>query len=230
MGELHKKNNFYFWEKKIRDTEDILFGNIDKKRLTRESLIVYIGILDSKKGLVRSGWSSHGDVNTALGFLQHVFLPTAFYTWIDRKSDGFYIPLSPFHVLREEVLKSVMEDEDGNIANDAIKMEKAYNYLNSMWKYDDAEKRKKLIQFCSDFNLSWDQEPEKKLFVRVFEKSEEIVEFILENIVDEFEEVIEEELEMSIEQLRFMCEHAYDESLINKNIIELLNIRIPIWF
>ncbi|AOT72024.1 hypothetical protein [Geosporobacter ferrireducens] len=224
------KNNFYFWERKIRNADDVLFGNLDKKRLTRKSVIIYLGILDTPKGLLRSGWSSHGDVNTALGFLQHVFLPTVFYTWIDRESDGFYIPLSPFHILKDEVLKSMEKEEIKNIESDAIKMEIAYQDLNSMWKYNETEKMLKLKAFCNGFNSAWDQEPEKKLFVKVFEKSEEIVAFILENTVDELEEVIEEEIEMSIEQLRFICKNAYDESFINKNIIELLNTRIPIWF
>ncbi|MEW9121535.1 MAG: hypothetical protein AB2421_02405 [Thermotaleaceae bacterium] len=229
MEGLHKKN-FYFWEKKIRDTDEILFGNIEQKKLTRKSVIVYLGILDGNKGFLRSGWSSHVDINTALGFLQHVFLPTAFYTWIDRESDGLYIPLSPFHILKEEVMKTLMQNGDGDTGKDAVEMENVYHYLDSIWKYEDGEKKAKIKAFCKDFNLTWDCEPEKKLFVKVFEKAEEIVDFILEKAVDEFEEVIEEEIDMSIEQLRFICKHAYDEPFINKNIIELLNTRIPIWF
>jgi hypothetical protein len=224
------KDSFLFWENKIRNTDGILFGNIDKRRLTKESVIIYVGILDSKKGLLRSGWSSHGDISTALGFLQYVFLPTSFYTWIDRESEGFYIPLSPFDVLKKEVLKNINKEDDINISNDAIRMERAYNYLNSIWRYKDNLKTVKLKKFCGDFNYLWDKEPEKRLYIRVFERSEEIVDFILEQGETEFEEVIEEEIDMTIDELKFICQNAYDEPLINRNFIELLNTRIPIWF
>ena len=76
----------------------------------------------------------------------------------------------------------------------------------------------------------WDQDPERKLFIRIFEKPEEIIDFILEELEDEFEEVIEEEIEMSIDDLKFMCKNVYDQPLINKNLIKMLNSKIPIWF
>ncbi|MBB6216075.1 hypothetical protein HNQ80_002174 [Anaerosolibacter carboniphilus] len=53
----------------------------------------------------------------------------------------------------------------------------------------NGEKRIRLKQFYND----WNQTPDRKLFAKVFEKCEEITEFILENAEDGFEEVIEEE-------------------------------------
>ncbi len=230
MERAYRADNFYFWENKIRNYDEILFGSIDKKKITKDSIIIYIGILDREKGFVRSGWSSHEDVNTALGFLQHVFLPTSFYTWIDRESKGFYIPLSPFDVLKEEVLKHVNKSEDKGTNFDAIRMERAYNYLNSMWTHDKTKKNLKLKKFCNDFNNMWDEDSKRKLFLKIFEKPEEIVDFILEKAEEEFEEVIEEEIDMTIDELRFRCEDIYDKPLINKNLIEVLNNKIPIWF
>ena len=148
MQRAYKKDSFYFWENIIRNTDEILFGGMDKRIITKDSVITYIGILDRKKGLVRSGWSSHDDIGTALGFLQHVFLPTSFYTWIDRESEGFFIPLSPFDVLKSEVLKSMKESDDKEINVDAIRMERAYNYLSSIWKNEKEIKCLKLKKFC----------------------------------------------------------------------------------
>ena len=230
MERAYKEENFCFWENKIRNSDEILFGSIDKKRITKDSIIIYIGILDKEKRFIRSGWSSHEDVNAALGFIQHVFLPTSFYTWIDRESKGFYIPLSPFAVLKEEVLKHVNKSEDNKTNFDAIRMERAYHYLNNMWIYDKRKKNLKLKKFCNDFNNMWEEGLKRKLFLRIFEKPEEIVHFILENAEEEFEEVIEEEIEMTIDELRFICEDIYDKPLISKNLIEILNNKIPIWF
>ncbi len=230
MQRAYGKDNFYFWENIIRNTDGLLFGGMDKEVIDKDSIIIYIGILDRKKGIVRSGWSCQSDIGTALGFLQHVFLPTSFYTWIDRESNGFFIPLSPFNIVKTEVLNNILNSDDKEANADALRMEKAYNYLDSIWKNEKEMKKVKLKKFCHEFNNLWDQDPERKLFIRIFEKPDEIFDFILEGSEDEFEEVIEEEIEMSISDLKFMCENAYDEPLINKNLIKILNNKIPIWF
>ncbi len=230
MSRLHTKHNFYFWEKKIRDADNILLGNVEGTKLTRESVIIYIGIMDRQKVLLRSGWSSHSDGNAALGFLQHVFLPTAFYTWVDRQSDDFYFSLLPFHALKHEMIAYFDEQGTSFDEQDVLKMEEEYQRLNCIWSQNDHEQRRALQSFCEQFNITWDQDPERKLFVKVFCHCNEIVDFILENIENESIDVIEEQIDMSIEQLYFMCNNAYDEPMINKNMVELLNNKIPIWF
>lgn len=226
MNTLYKKDNFYFWENLVKNTENILFGGNDSRLITPESIIIYIGIIDTEKDIFRSGWSSHEDLDTALGFLQHVFLPTCFYTWIDRNGKGLFIPLSPFEVLKEEVLKEITED-DKRVSKEVKKMEDLYSLLTSMWASEKEIKVRKLKEFSNNFNIFWNKEPQKKLFIKIFEKPIEIYDYIFE---DEFEEVVEEEIEMSIEDFKFMLENSYDEPLINKNLIKTLNIKIPIWF
>jgi hypothetical protein len=227
MQEQSKKDNFYFWENKIRNIDDILFSKCDKEKITRESVIIYIGILDKKKGLLRSGWSVQEDFSTALGFIKYVFLPTAFYTWIDRESNGFFIPLSPFDILKEEVLQyqKVVTKET---SNDAIRMERAYHYLNTLGRKEDGNSRLKLDKFTKDFNKLWNKDPENRLFLKVFSSAQEIVDFIFDENV--FEEFVEEEIEMSKAELENLCQDVYTQPFINRNFINILNNKIPVWF
>ncbi|SDY44441.1 hypothetical protein [Tindallia californiensis] len=226
MKRGHAKDNFHFWEDQIKKTDHLLFGGDDERRITSKSIIMYIEILDRQKDILKSGWSSYEDVDTAHGFLQYVFIPTAYYTWIERQSEGLWIPLSPFDVLKYEVLKGFDGLEDRAML-ESDKMERAYEVLSDIWGTSQEEKQIKLEKFCDDFNKMWNREPDQKIYVRIFKKPVEVYKHICWG---EFEEVIEEEISMPIEDFRFICESAYDQPFINKNLIKILNNIIPLWF
>ncbi|MCT4543856.1 MAG: hypothetical protein N4A63_09970 [Vallitalea sp.] len=109
-------------------------------------------------------------------------------------------------------------------------MERAHDFLNSLWKYDEQIIFEKLEKFTEDFNLMWDTYPYKKLFIRVFDKPDAISDFIKISMDCEFEEVIEEEISMSLNHLEFMCSNVLKEPLLNKLFINILNTKIPIVF
>ncbi|SFI13929.1 hypothetical protein SAMN05192551_1076 [Tindallia magadiensis] len=225
MKREHTKNNFNFWENQIKSMDLLVFGGEDKKAITLESVIMYIEIVDRQKDIIRSGWSSYEDLDTAHGFLQYVFIPTAYYTWIERQSEGLWIPLSPFDVLKYEVLKEVDGLED-RVILESDKMEKAYYVLSDLWDIPQEEKWIKLKEFSYEFNKQWHREPNPKLNIQIFRKPIEIFNHICEG---EFEEAVEEEISMPIEDFLFICESAYDQPFINKNIINILNNLIPLW-
>lgn len=226
MKRGHVKDNFHFWEDQIKKTDRLLIGGNDERRITSETIMMYIEIIDRQKNILRSGWSSYEDIDTAHGFLQYVFIPTAYYTWVERKSEGLWIPLSPFDVLKHEVLKAVDGVEE-RVLVDAEKMEKKYGLLSNMWGIGQKEKLMKLKIFCDDFNKIWNREPDQKIYIRIFQKPAEIYQHICEG---EFQEVIEEEISMPLEDLKFICDQAYEQPLINRNMIKMLNNIIPLWF
>ncbi|MGV8146582.1 MAG: hypothetical protein ACLKAK_09700 [Alkaliphilus sp.] len=225
---MRKENNvanYYFWENRIRNTDDILVGNIDGVKITSETPIIYVGILDKKKGILKSGWSVHGSIDSALGFINYVFLPAAFLTWGASEIEGFFVPLSPFKIVMREISKenSIQASEILQM-NDLFKRVSIFNDLSSKEKYNQIE------IFCNEFNIRYDENSGRKLFLRVFEKSKRIVDFVFEDRENEFEKVVEEEIDMSISDLKFICENVYEEPFINKTFIEQLNSKIPIWF
>lgn len=225
---MHKKanvGNFYFWENKIRNTDDILIGNDEYIKITKDTPIIYIGILDKEKGVLKSGWSCHASIDAALGFLTHVFLPTALLTWGARNVDGFFIPLSEFDIVIEEIIKGKTSDP----AEIKYMREMNEKLLNS-FALDKTRKWCELNLFCEYFNDYFDRNIDKKLFVKVFNDCNEIFDFVIKDTENEFLEVIEEEIDMSIENLRFMCENVCEEAFVNRTFIEQLNQKISICF
>ena len=86
------------------------------------------------------------------------------------------------------------------------------------------------INFAEKFNNKWDEDPSKKLFIKIFDSPEEIYHFIMATIGWDFDEFVEEEISMSLETLHDMCNSVLAEPLINKRFINLLNRNIPILF
>ncbi|GAA0078605.1 hypothetical protein UT300005_29840 [Clostridium sp. CTA-5] len=225
---LNIKNNYkdyLFWENKILNDYPLWEGSFNKNSITTESKIAYTGILDSKKSILKCGWVVYPSLNSLLGFLQHVFLPTSFLTYFDRTCEGFFIPVSTFDIVTQEVIKN----NSINI-NDFNSMIQSYNFLNSLWESNEDKLLLELNSFCNDFNSRWDNDPEKKLFIKIFNSPSDTYEFITQSIGWDFEEFVEEELSMSLSDLKFTCDNVLNEPLLNKRFIDILNINIPILF
>ncbi|MDR5587232.1 MULTISPECIES: hypothetical protein [Clostridium] len=224
----NQKNNYkeyLFWENRILNDHSLWEGYFDNRSITTESKIAYTGILDSEKGILKCGWVVYPSINALLGFLQHIFLPTSFLTYFDRTCEGFFIPVSTFDIITEEVIKN----NSINISN-LNSMIESYNFLNSLWESNEDRLLLELNLFCDKFNNNWDSDPEKKLFIKIFNSPSDTYEFITESIRWDFEEFIEEELSMSLSNLKFTCNNVINEPLLNKKFIDILNINIPILF
>lgn len=48
--------DYFFWANKIIKEQSLYEGYFDNKSITKESKIIYTGILDSKKGILKCGW------------------------------------------------------------------------------------------------------------------------------------------------------------------------------
>lgn len=228
MRSLFQVNDFFYWEQLIKSTNGIFQSNIGMLPITEESKICYIEFTDTKKNLFISGWNGHKDTDSILGFLQHVFLPTVYYTWIDRESQGFFIPLSRFEILKEEVLKLIPEHSK---PDESRYLEKSIEFLQSLWSKDKKNKDEGIKEFCAKINDTYFNKEEHSLRVIVFNNPVDIEKHITDGYKDcEFEDVIEEELNISREKLSFICNNAYDEAFISKRIIHLLNTNIPMLY
>lgn len=106
----------------------------------------------------------------------------------------------------------------------------SYEYLNTLWEHDENFIINSLNIFSDTFNTQWDNDPDKKLFIKIFNSPQEIYPFIMNTIGWDCKEFIEEEISMSSETLKDTCENVYSQPFINERFIDILNINMPILF
>lgn len=219
--------NYYFWEHKILNGSNLWEGYFENQSITKSSKIIYTGILDNEKNIFHYGFVVYPSIYKLLGFLQHVFLPTAFFTWFDRESDDFYIPLTPYENVVSEVI-DYTKNIDLNLVNS---MNNSYSFLNNLWLFDESLLNEGLKSFCEKFNSEWDKDNTQKIFLKVFDTPSEVFYFIKDSIGwSDFDDFIEEEISMTLDTLKFTCDNALTEPLLNKKYIDILNINMPILF
>ncbi|WP_160684983.1 hypothetical protein [Clostridium sp. C2-6-12] len=221
--------HYYFWEHKILNHANLWEGYFDNHNITEASKIVYTGILDNDKNIFHHGFVVYPSIYELLGFLQNVFLPTAFFTWFDRNYDDFYMPLEPYPTVVNEVIEHNKNlDLDLTLINS---MNDSYYFLNNLWLFEESILSIALKSFCEKFNNEWDRDYNQKIFLMTFNSPSEVFDFIKTSIGwSDYDEFIEEQISMSLDQLKFTCENAIIEPLLNKKFIEILNTTIPILF
>lgn len=227
MKKIIKKNNvkkcymeYSYWENKIINDENLWEGYFEDKEITKDSVIIYTGIFHCKKDILKSRWVTYPNIYMFLGFLQHVFIPTVYFNIFDDKESEFLIPISPFNIVAKEIHKY------NEASSKNKKMEKFYYFLEGLWNKDNDEIVTELNKFIKEFNKTWDESPESKLFIKYFDKGDDIYEFIKKSIEWSFNEFVEEEIEMNLEQLKYTCNNLLDETLINRKFIHLLNNKV----
>lgn len=217
----------YFWEHKVLNQANLWDGYFENKTITKDSRIAYTGILDNEKNIFHYGFVVYPSNYELLGFLQHVFLPTAFFTWFDCKCNNFYIPLSSYPTVVSEVI-----DYTENINfNSVDSMNNSYYFLNNLWLFDDTLLDIALKSFYEKFNNDWDKDYNKKLFLKIFNSPSDVFYFIKNTVGwSDCDEFIEEEISMSLNKLKFTCDNVLTEPLLNKKFIDILNANIPVLF
>lgn len=227
MNETIKKHEqFLFWENKIMEDHPLFVGNFDNSDLTEKSKIIYTGILDAEKDVFKCGWAVYPNVSSLLGFIQYVFLPTAFFTWFDRSATDFFIPVSTFDIVVEEVLKH--SKEKNNL--DVEKIQELYNLINTLWNYEEPSINESLRLFTAELNHLFHKEPSKIIFMKIFSSPEDIAPFVRESIGWDCDELAEEEISMDLKTLDFICTNAIREPLLNKKFVDILNSKMSIMF
>ncbi|MCH4891055.1 hypothetical protein EZV73_25985 [Acidaminobacter sp. JC074] len=219
MNKQVKLNLFSYWHSKIvnNSIDDLLFTLSDQK-VTKQSKFIYMMFQDEEKDYFKSGWRLIDDENELKGFLEHILLPTMFYNWYDRSSEGFYIPMSTMDVVYREV-KSLNE-----ISHEAEELIQLHDLIKND-EISDLSLAMRTLEILSA--KSYDTR-EKKIIIKSFDTLSEMAHVI--DDMFEFDEVFEDELMMTRENFYKICNHIEDNSFFEKRLMAYLNQQLAICF
>lgn len=209
---------YSYWENKIINNEELWVGNFEKSIITKDSVVIYTGILHEDKDIFQHGWVAYPNIHTALGFIQKVFLPTAMVTWFKEDTEEFLIPIVEFKDLLEDFIYKKNEDE-----NIFYEIKEIYNNL------DNISNKEEIKSIINRLNELFNDDPHKKIFIKLFTNLDEIIPFIKNTIG--WDELLEEETSLTKDKLEYISEeNVLSDIFLNKRLINILNNNMPILF
>ena len=214
-------NQYWYWENMVLSETPLWNNSFKNLSLTKDSIFIYSMIMCKESSILKNSWAYYPSVESLLGFIEHIFMPTAFFTWLD-DNEGFQVPVATIG----EVL-DVMSKEEGVDSRDITSMWEYAEEIQKLWRIDPDSSINNLKDFSKSFNDRWKLNDDKLLYFKIFESSSEIAEFIFtgENN-DFFEEIIEEDIGMTKSEWQETCKQVYDNKFLSRRFIDILNNKV----
>lgn len=219
-------NSFDYWKELISENRTIRGHMLMNKLPTDKSLYIHTLIFCRENGL-NNIWGYLPDVKALIGYIQYSFLPEAFYIWINSKNGSVStIPIKS--------VEQVISDGERNNKITKEEAEKMRNHVTMIKKCWDLPKNKLILElkkFVRDFNRTWYGDSSEFLYLKIFEKPEELGKFVLESSYmssseDELKEKTNEDTTTWLE----MCKKATTNKksgeqfrrILQKNLTEVI--------
>lgn len=216
-------DNSFFWENLIIKNEPMWKDAFNNLELTRKSKFIRTSIINYDKNILEDNWAYYPNSKSLLGFIQYVFIPTAFFTLLNNQYEEIIMPVAPTYDI-VEYFKDFMDKKDELIL---FIMKENLQELNTFWKLNEQELLKALKNFSKKFNEKWKEKNGKMLSLNIFENVIKVGEYIMpKEGKDVFTEVLEEEIGMTKNQWEDVYMNVYDNEFIRKKFIDILNYRI----
>jgi hypothetical protein len=218
-------DSIYYWHNLILKEEQIWENGFREIPLTQESVFIHYVIVNCY-GDSDDSWVYFPNVKAALGFLEYVFLPTAFNTLFAGKEDStLTVPLA--HV--EELLEIIDESpEYSDIQKSLITdMEEFVTKLQELWELDEQQCIEKLKEYSLTFSERWLNNIDIFFYFNIFNSPQEIGDFIVKTYEEEdMIERIEDQLGLTKDEWLNVCQSVYTNEFMKRKFIEILNNRI----
>ena len=219
-------NSFDYWKELISENRTIRGHMLMNKLPTDKSLYIHTLIFCRENGL-NNIWGYLPDVKALIGYIQYSFLPEAFYIWINSKNGSVStIPIKS--------VEQVISDGERNNKITKEEAEKMRNHVIMIKKCWDLPKNKLILElkkFVREFNRTWYGDSSEFLYLKIFEKPEELGKFVLESSYmssseDELKEKTNEDTTTWLE----MCKKATTNKksgeqfrrILQKNLTEVI--------
>ncbi|TQI65413.1 hypothetical protein [Clostridium sp. KNHs216] len=170
--------------------------------------------VDGQRLLLDSNWACHPGIESVLGFVQYVFLPTVCYYVLHPKNGRLMTPVQSPPELLETIRRS---DSPHRLAMSGFVYE-----LSAVWRRSAETQWATLGRFCDRFNRYW--ECQDVLFsLNVFPNVEKVVFYLKEQVW--CEELFQEEFGYTYSQLDELCRRFETEPFAKYLFLNWLNTR-----
>lgn len=201
--QLNDENPEKFWSDLIRKNETLKGRMFKDEPITENTKYLHYVIFNRHVG-IQNVWVMVPDFNHLVQFIQYVFMPEAYYKWVEGKRKLIT------HIPSNDVEQIISMININNTKEDKKKMQNDVLALRKLNGLSSEQGMRKLRIFCSRFNNNWLGDSDEFLYLKVFKNAEELGNFIFEtNLQTNFEQSYEREIEMTAEEWFKLCKNAH---------------------
>ena len=198
-----EENPEKFWRELITKNETLKGRMFKDEPITEDTKYLHYVIFNRKVGF-QNVWVMVPNFNRLIEFIEYVFMPEAYYKWVEGKKKL----ITHIHSIDVEKIISMInrkstEEEKEKMKNDivALRKLKGLSADNGM---------RKIKIFCSRFNNNWLGNDDEFLYLKAFGSAEELGKFVVEtNLQTDSEDSYEKTIGMTTEEWFKVCENAH---------------------
>jgi len=219
---MEKFKQYYFWENLLKNNEEVWKNSFRNMPLSRNSKFINTVVVDCNNGVIEDNWVYYPNEEALLGFIHHVFLPTAFALILFRESDEFITPMATV----KELLDSIEEMEEGENRESIHVMRLQDDELEALWNMDRGDVWDGLQKFSQKFNETWGKNLDVFFYFNIFETPVEIGKYLIaEYEKDQMLDYFEDESGLTKEAWMSLCNSVYENDIARIKFMDILNNR-----
>ncbi|MDF2593003.1 MAG: hypothetical protein K0S75_2469 [Clostridia bacterium] len=223
---MEKYRQYYFWESILKNNEEVWKNSFRNLPLNYNSKFINTVIVDCNNGVMEDNWVYYPNVEALLGFIHHVFLPTAFALILFPEPGEFITPMAT----AKELLDSAEEMAEEKNRDTIAIMRDHDAELHSIWDMDEEEMWRSLHHFSQRFNEIWGKSNDVFFYFTIFNTPMEIGEYLIEEYdKDDMLDYFEDESGMSKEEWMDTCNGVYENDFLRLKFIDILNNRAKVY-
>jgi hypothetical protein len=223
---MKKYKQYFFWENVLTNNEEVWKNSFRNMPLTYESRFINTVIVDCNNSIMEDNWVYYPSAEALLGFIHHVFLPTAFALILFSESGEFITPMATVKELLD-LAEEVNEDKNRDCV---ALMRKQDEELENIWNMEGENMWVKLYDFSQVFNQVWGKNTDVFFYFNIFKTPIDVGEYLVaEYEKDEMLDYFEEESGLAKEEWFNTCNEVYENDFMRLKFMDILNNRAKVF-
>ncbi|MDP4089663.1 MAG: hypothetical protein Q8930_10395 [Bacillota bacterium] len=216
-----KYRQFFFWENLISKNENLTEGYFRGITLTKESVFINTVIVNSDTGILYDWWICFPDTEAALGFIQNIYITSAYNSYLSPKEDYVAIIMGT----PEELLDALEDSENCSNKEDIPEMRSFLEKADRLWVEEDLFSA--MRDFSSEFNERWGIIGPVFFYFNVFRDAQEVGQYVVDGYeAEKMTAYFTEETGITREQWQDIYTSVYDNDFMRKKFMDILNNKI----
>ena len=197
-------DSFDYWEALINENQTIR-GHMFMDSLPNSRSVYIHSLIFSKNNGLSNIWSYFPNEKALLGYIRYSFLQEAFYKWIYGKERLI------INIPNISVERIISDGEKNNKISkiEADNMRRHLGMIKSYWNLPKDKLIRSLKRFARDFNSTWYGDNKEFLYLKIFEKPNELGEFVINSsYITTTEADFVERTGVNLSEWKNICENA----------------------